>query len=131
MLRRIATRVASAPRGGLKRWGSDAANPHVIIDLCVVPMKHTDGVSVSKEVCLVEKLIDESGLTHKMHAYGTNIEGPWDDVFALVKQCHVMLHNEHGVPRITTTIKAGTRTDKHATIANKIQSVEDKMGVPS
>ena len=100
---------------------------HVIVDLCVVPLKNQNGASVSEEIVILERLIDESGLSHMMHGYGTNIEGPWDEVFALIKKCHTVLHNEYGIPRISTSIKAGTRTDKTSSIQYKIQSVEDKM----
>eukprot|EP01059_Diplonema_ambulator_P012495 TRINITY_DN22846_c0_g1_i1.p2 TRINITY_DN22846_c0_g1~~TRINITY_DN22846_c0_g1_i1.p2 ORF type:complete len:118 (+),score=28.85 TRINITY_DN22846_c0_g1_i1:49-402(+) len=105
----------------------NVTNPKVMIDLCIVPMKHQDGVSVSKEIAAVERLIRSSGLKTQLHAYGTNIEGPWDEVFALVKRCHLLLHNEHGVPRISTNIKCGTRLDKESTIEGKVQSVEDKL----
>eukprot|EP01084_Bolivina_argentea_P220050 373005_1 len=116
-------------RGPL-RWFSDQGNQNdlnVIVDLCVVPMKNAKGASVSEEIVIIEKLIDESGLSHMMHGYGTNIEGPWDEVFALVKRCHTVLHEQYGIPRITTTIKCGTRTDKSSSIKYKIKSVEDKM----
>jgi len=46
---------------------------NVIVDLCVVPLKDSNGTSVSKEIVIIEKLIDESGLSHMMHGYGTNI----------------------------------------------------------
>ena len=100
---------------------------NVIVDLCVVPLKNTNGASVSEEIVIIEKLIDESGLSHMMHGYGTNIEGPWDEVFALIKKCHTTLHDKYGIPRISTSIKAGTRVDKTSSIKYKIQSVEDKM----
>jgi uncharacterized protein YqgV (UPF0045/DUF77 family) len=32
-----------------------------------------------------------------------------------------------GAPRITTTLKFGTRTDRDQSMADKIQSVEDKL----
>ena len=50
------------------------------------------------------------GLKTSLHAYGTNIEGEWDEVFRAVKRCHEVVH-EMGAPRITTTIKLGTRVD--------------------
>jgi uncharacterized protein (TIGR00106 family) len=62
----------------------------VIADLCVVPMGI--GVSVSKEVAVCERILAEAGLKTKLHAYGTNIEGEWDDVFAAIKRCHEAIH---------------------------------------
>lgn len=97
---------------------------NVIIDLCVIPMGV--GLSVSPYVAACQKVIEEAGLDHSMHAYGTNVEGEWDAVFAAVKKCHEVVH-EMGAPRINTTIKAGTRTDREQTMQDKINSVEQKL----
>jgi len=96
----------------------------VIIDLCVVPLGV--GVSVSEYVAACHKIIKGAGLKSELHAYGTNIEGDWDHVFAVVKECHERIH-EMGAPRITTTIKAGTRTDRDQTMADKVASVIEKV----
>ena len=98
---------------------------HVIIDLCVVPVGV--GVSVSEYVAACEQVIDDAGLHHHLHAYGTNIEGDWDEVFAAVKRCHEVVH-EMGAPRITTTMKLGTRTDRPQSMQEKVDSVASKMG---
>jgi len=97
---------------------------NVIIDLCVVPIGV--GLSVSKYVAACHDIINEAGLTSELHAYGTNIEGDWDKVFGVVKKCHERIH-EMGAPRITTTIKAGTRIDREQTMADKIASVKRKL----
>lgn len=96
----------------------------VIADLCVVPLGV--GVSVSKYIAACEKVLREAGLDIQLHAYGTNIEGEWDAVFAAVKRCHEVVH-EMGAPRISTTLKFGTRTDRAQTMADKVQSVQDKL----
>lgn len=96
----------------------------VMIDLCIVPIGV--GVSLSHYIAACEKVFSEAGLKISLHAYGTNVEGDWDDVFAAVKRCHEVVH-EMGAPRITTTIKAGTRTDRNQTMEDKIKSVQDKL----
>lgn len=97
---------------------------HMIIDLCVIPLGV--GVSVSPQVAACQRVIQASGLEHRMHAYGTNIEGPWDEVMAVVKRCHEVVH-EMGAPRITSTIKMGTRTDRTQHMADKVSSVEELL----
>jgi uncharacterized protein (TIGR00106 family) len=99
----------------------------VIADLCVIPMGI--GVSVSREVAVCERILAEAGLKTKLHAYGTNIEGEWDDVFAAIKRCHDTIH-ARGVPRISTNIRLGTRTDREQTMDDKIRSVEQKLRSP-
>ncbi len=96
----------------------------VIADLCLVPIGV--GVSVSKEIAACERVLAEAGLKTKLHAYGTNIEGEWDDVFAAIKRCHEVVH-EQGAPRIMTIIKLGTRTDRPQTMEDKVQSVKRKL----
>jgi uncharacterized protein (TIGR00106 family) len=96
----------------------------VIVDLCVVPLGV--GVSLSKYVATCERVLKEAGLETRLHSYGTNIEGEWDEVFAAIKRCHEAVH-EMGTPRITTTIKLGTRTDRDQTMDAKIRSVEEKL----
>lgn len=96
----------------------------VIMDLCVVPLGA--GLSVSRFVAACENIIKEAGLKSMLHAYGTNIEGEWDEVFAAVKKCHEVVH-EMGAPRITTTIKFGTRMDRDQSMQDKLDSVEQKL----
>ena len=96
----------------------------VIVDLCVVPLGV--GVSVSEHVAACQRILDGAGLETQLHAYGTNIEGEWDTVFSAIKRCHEEVHNM-GAPRITTTIKLGTRVDRVQTMNDKVRSVEEKL----
>lgn len=96
----------------------------VMIDLCVVPIGV--GVSLSEYIAECHRVLEKTGLKTSLHAYGTNIEGEWDEVFAAVKQCHEAVHAK-GAPRITTTIKAGTRVDRAQTMEDKIDSVTEKL----
>ena len=96
----------------------------VLVDLCVVPIGV--GVSLSTYIAECEKILSDAGLMTSLHSYGTNIEGEWDDVFAAIKRCHEKVH-AMGAPRITTTIKLGTRTDRNQTMEEKIDSVKSKL----
>ncbi|MBU0718939.1 MAG: MTH1187 family thiamine-binding protein [Planctomycetes bacterium] len=97
---------------------------NVILDLCVVPIGV--GVSVSKYVAACERVLTEAGLSPHLHAYGTVIEGEWDTVLGAVKRCHEVVH-QMGAPRISTTIKLGTRTDRMQTINDKVRSVTERL----
>jgi uncharacterized protein (TIGR00106 family) len=96
----------------------------VLVDLCIVPIGV--GVSLSTYIAECEKVLTEAGLKISLHSYGTNIEGEWDVVFAAIKRCHEKVH-AMGAPRITTTIKAGTRTDRDQTMEDKVRSVREKL----
>lgn len=95
-----------------------------IVDLCVVPIGV--GLSLSTYIAACEKILAQSQLEYSLHANGTNIEGEWDAVFAAVKRCHEVVH-QMGAPRIFTTLKVGTRTDKSQQMVDKIRSVQDKL----
>ena len=97
---------------------------NVMIDLCVVPIGV--GTSVSEYIAACERVLDAAGLEHQLHAYGTNIQGDWDEVFAAVKRCHEVVH-EMGAPRISTSMRVGTRTDRPQTMQDKIDSVTAKL----
>ena len=96
---------------------------NVHVDLCVVPLGV--GVSVSRYIVACQDILDDYKLSHTLHAYGTNIEGDYDTVFKAIKACHEKIH-DMGAPRITTSIKLGTRVDKRQTLYEKIESVESK-----
>jgi len=96
----------------------------VMADLSVVPIGV--GVSLSKYVAACERVLREAGLSIRLHAYGTNIEGEWDEVFAAIRRCHEVVH-EMGAPRISATLRIGTRTDRSQTMDDKVRSVEAKL----
>lgn len=96
----------------------------VMVDLCVVPIDV--GNSVSAHVAACQRVLKEAGLSYQMHAYGTNIEGDWDEVFAAVKRCHQTVH-EMGAVRVSSSLRVGTRTDRAQTMQDKIRSVEEKL----
>ena len=100
----------------------------VIADLCLIPIGV--GVSVSKEIVACERVLAEAGLKTKLHAYGTNIEGEWDEVFGAIKRCHEVVH-AMGTPRISSTLRFGTRIDRTQSMDDKVRSVEEKLAAGS
>ena len=95
-----------------------------LADICIIPIGV--GVSVSRQVVACQEIFNEAGLDSRMHAYGTNVEGEWDDVMAALKRCHQKIH-QMGAPRISTSIRLGTRVDREQSMQDKIDSVTDKM----
>jgi uncharacterized protein (TIGR00106 family) len=89
----------------------------IIADLCIVPMGV--GPSVSSYIREVRDILATTGLTHEMHANGTNIEGEMSEVSAADETCCQRLH-EVGVERIFCTMHFSTRTDKPQTMADKL-----------
>jgi len=97
---------------------------NVIADVCIVPLvKET---SLSRYIAEVENILEKSGLKPRLHAYGTNVEGEWDQVMSALREVHERLH-DMGVPRISSNMRFGTRTDREQTGEDKIRSVREKL----
>lgn len=98
----------------------------VTAEICVIPLG--EGVSVSRYIAACGPILEAAGLNPQLHAYGTNVEGEWDAVFAAFKECHQTIH-DLGAPRVFTTIKVGSRTDRDQTNADKIASIRGDSDV--
>jgi uncharacterized protein (TIGR00106 family) len=96
----------------------------VLADISIVPLGV--GLSLSSYIAECERIFQSAGLKTALHAYGTNVEGEWDDVFGAVKRCHEALH-AMGAPRISTNMRVGTRTDRAQNLEEKVRSVQDKL----
>ena len=96
----------------------------VLVDVSIVPLGV--GLSLSPYIAECERIFQAAGLKTALHAYGTNVEGEWDDVLGAVKRCHEALH-AMGAPRISTNMRLGTRTDREQTMEEKVKSVSEKM----
>ena len=98
---------------------------NVHLELCVVPIGA--GTSLGEYIAACQDELEAAGLETQLHAYGTNVEGDWDVVFAAVKRCHERLH-AMGAPRLFTTLKVGTRTDREQHLQDKIDSIQNQRG---
>ena len=95
----------------------------VSIDLCLVPIGVGTSLSPYIKECI--EVIKSEGLNYELGANGTAIEGDWDGVFECVRKCHEKIHSK-GAPRIYTTMKVNTRTDKEQKFSDKVKSVLEK-----
>jgi uncharacterized protein (TIGR00106 family) len=93
-------------------------------DISVVPLGV--GVSLSEYVAACVQILRDAGLNPQLHAFGTNVEGNWEILFAALARCHEEVHRL-GAPRVATTIRLSTRTDRGQTLGDKVQSVQTKM----
>jgi uncharacterized protein (TIGR00106 family) len=96
----------------------------VILEFSVIPIGV--GLSLSRYIAACERILREAGLHYELHANGTNVEGEWEAVFGAIQRCHESLH-AMGVPRISTSIKVGTRSDREQSLAGKVNSVKREM----
>ncbi len=92
----------------------------VIVEVSFVPLGV--GLSLSPYVAECLKIIEGSGLKHELHSMGTNLEGDWEEVMAVVKACQDRLF-EMGAPRVTTSIKVSARVDREPSMEEKVAHV--------
>ncbi len=97
----------------------------VIVDLCVVPIGV--GVNLATYVAACERVLQQAGLTIRLHPNGTAIEGEWGPVMAAIEACHAAVH-AMGCPRIFTTVTINTRTDRDQSLDDKVASVRALLG---
>ncbi len=58
----------------------------MLIELTINPLGR--GTHMSKDLAEILKIVDASGLSYCLTPFGTCIEGDWDQVMGVVKQCH-------------------------------------------
>ncbi|MBS1114350.1 MAG: putative cytosolic protein, partial [Nitrospirae bacterium] len=81
---------------------------------------------MSAKVAEVLDIVDSSGLPYKLTPMGTIVEGEWNDLMRLVRQCHrKMMKNEE---RVLTRILIDDRKGKTGRMDRKIRSVEKRLG---
>lgn len=92
----------------------------VMADVCLIPIGV--GVSLSKYIKIAYEVLKAENLNATLTPYGTIIEGEYEDVSKAIKAAIVAVH-EAGAPRVSLTIKLGSRTDKKQTTEDKLNAV--------
>jgi uncharacterized protein (TIGR00106 family) len=97
----------------------------VMVEFSVIPMGK--GTSISPVVARVLDIVAKSGVRYKANPMGTVLEGSWEEVMGVIKKCHdeVMKDADRGV----TSIKIDDRKGTDVRIDEKLQSVEQKLGM--
>jgi uncharacterized protein (TIGR00106 family) len=65
--------------------------------------------SYSHHVAAALEVLEASGLPYRLGAMGTEVEGPREEVFAVLARCQAALAARPGVRRIATVIKIDDR----------------------
>ena len=79
----------------------------MLVEMSIIPVG--GDAHLSDQIAKVLRIVDESGLSYQLTPAGTCIEGEWDEVMALVRQCHeqVRKHTSH----VFTTIRIEDEAD--------------------
>mgnify|MGYP001131165324 CR=1 FL=1 len=96
----------------------------IVLDLSIFPLDK--GESLSPYIARCVDIIDRSGLDYRCHAMGTTIEGQFDELMSVVRQCFQALAAD--CDRIICSIKLDYRKGRTKGIESKVQSVEARLG---
>jgi uncharacterized protein (TIGR00106 family) len=96
----------------------------VLLDFSMAPMDKGESVAPYVARCL--EIVAASGLDYRLHAMGTTLEGEWDQVFGVVRQCFKALEPE--CKRISVSIKVDYRAGPGGRLESKVRHVEEILG---
>ncbi|MCK5585154.1 MTH1187 family thiamine-binding protein [Candidatus Bipolaricaulota bacterium] len=95
----------------------------MIVEFSIIPVGK--GESLSPYVAEAFKIIEASGVAYEHHAMGTNLEGDWDKVMAVIKACRDRLLESSD--RVSLSIKIDDRKGATDSITKKVRSAQQKM----
>ena len=95
----------------------------VLVEFSMSPLGK--GESVSKYVSRSLDIIDKSGVSYRLNPMGTVLEGEWDEVFGVVRQCYERMKKDCN--RISCSIKVDYRKGHSGRLASKVASVEKAL----
>lgn len=87
------------------------------------------GAGASEYIAEIQRRLQaQKRVRFRMHAMGTSLEGPTEDILAVVGQLHAVPF-EAGVPRVYTVLKLDERRDRpNQSLDDKVRAVEDHLG---
>jgi len=83
------------------------------------------GESLSEYVARSLDIIDRSGVPYRLNAMGTVLEGEWEELMGIVRQCLDRMTQD--CDRVTCTLKFDWRRGATGRLEGKIASVEQRL----
>jgi len=91
----------------------------MLAEFSVVPIGK--GESVGEYVAECVRVVKASGLPYRLCPMGTVVEGDYDEVMGVVRQCHLKVRAM--CTRVITTVKIDDREGAEGAIDKKVESV--------
>jgi uncharacterized protein (TIGR00106 family) len=95
----------------------------MIAEFSIVPIG--EGESLSAHVAQAFEIIEASGVAHEHHAMGTNLEGDWDEVMAVIKACRDRLLETSN--RLSVSIKIDDRVGVTDGLQRKVAAAKRRI----
>ena len=84
------------------------------------------GESVSEYVAESLEIIDRSGIPYQLNPMSTVLEGEWDEIMPVVRECFDRMSRESD--RIHCTFKIDWRRGETGRLSSKVEKVEQRLG---
>jgi uncharacterized protein (TIGR00106 family) len=96
----------------------------MVMELTIIPLG--SGRSLSGAIAGLVEIIEDSGLDYRMTAFGTLIEGTWDQLTGVAKRCHFEAREKS--ERVLTMIRLDDYGERTGEIDGAVDRVEKKLG---
>ncbi|MCP2520612.1 MTH1187 family thiamine-binding protein [Candidatus Aminicenantes bacterium AC-335-A11] len=96
----------------------------MLVEFSIIPIGK--GESLSRYIAKIIDIVDKSGLPYKLTAMGTIVEGEWDDIMELIKECHFKMKEYSN--RVYTKITIDDREGSKNRIEGKVRIIEEILG---
>jgi uncharacterized protein (TIGR00106 family) len=96
----------------------------MIVEFSIVPIGK--GEELGELVAKIVDIVDVSGLPYQLTAMGTLVEGEWDDIMELIKECHFKMRQYSS--RVLTLISIDDREKAKSRLKGKVTEVEEILG---
>lgn len=98
----------------------------VVLEFSMYPLDKGESVGPYVARCL--DIVDASGLDYRLGPMGTVLEGSYDEVMAVVKQCFEATAAD--CRRVECSLKLDYRRDRQGELESKVARVEKHVGRP-
>jgi uncharacterized protein (TIGR00106 family) len=96
----------------------------MLAELSIIPLGK--GTSLSEELSEILKLVDASGLAYQLTPSGTCIEGDWDAVMRVARQCHD--HARRTSTHVITTMTIEDEQGASDKLTENVAAIEKRLG---
>jgi uncharacterized protein (TIGR00106 family) len=92
-------------------------------DLTVIGLGRSDTSASSYIAEIQRRLAAQDRVGYRLHAMGTSLEGPTDEILRVVGELHAVPF-ALGLPRVYTVLKLDERRDREQSLDDKVASVQ-------
>lgn len=95
----------------------------MLVELSITPL--TGDSHISEEITGILNIIDDANVPYQLTPAGTCLEGEWDEVMPVIRQCHEQARKY--APHVVTDIKIEDEEGAENLMEENVSSVQEKL----